>query len=139
MELWLIVLAVAGPVAGFVAFSAQFQAIRKVELEKEKLRLEIEKLKFELARKEGIIDKATAVEIERYAASKTTMFSRSTSYSRSSSNETENERIDFELEKARRRKSEIAEFAAIGGGIVLLLLVLTLAAVGFYAIAIGKM
>jgi len=65
-DLWLIILAVSTPIAGFVGFAVQVRNIKKIRLENNKLMLEVEKLNREKEKEESRIVMPTTEEVRRY-------------------------------------------------------------------------
>ena len=68
-SIWMIIVAIAAPITGVVAFYVQLKHAKKVNLENEKLHLDIHLLKEERDRLKSQIRIATDAEIEKYSQS----------------------------------------------------------------------
>jgi hypothetical protein len=73
---WLVVLAVAAPIAGVVGFALQLRQVKKSRLENEKLLLEIAVLKQAASKREQRVQPATTDEVLRFGMQHPPMFSR---------------------------------------------------------------
>jgi hypothetical protein len=69
-QIWILIFAVATPIAGFIGFAIQLRTVHKVRLENEKLALEIRRLQMELQKADNRITKATDDEIEKYSGAR---------------------------------------------------------------------
>lgn len=113
-SIWLLVLAVATPVAGVVGFAIQVSTVKQTRLENEKLQLEVEALKAEREMRGRMVKVATTEEIlmVRRTGSDGPMFSRAEAGGGP----------DWGPNTTRRSpRAKIAEVAAISAGLFLVL------------------
>lgn len=73
---WLVVLAVATPLAGVVGFALQLRQVKQTQLENEKLRLEIAALRSAHSERESLVRVATMAEVMRFRDDADTRLSR---------------------------------------------------------------
>ncbi|MDP1686471.1 hypothetical protein [Hydrogenophaga sp.] len=113
-SIWLLVLAVATPVAGVVGFAVQVSTVKQTQLENEKLRLEVEALKAEREMRGRMVKVATTEEIlmVRRTGRDGPMFSRTAP---------ESERNKNPNTMRRSLQAKVAEVAAISAGLLLVL------------------
>ncbi|MCV6611820.1 MAG: hypothetical protein OIF55_13680 [Amphritea sp.] len=66
--IWLMLLAISSPIAGFLGFAIQLRTTKKLRLENEKLQLEVLELKVRRQKSEQVIVEPTNEEVQRFTS-----------------------------------------------------------------------